>query len=1292
MKKRFVKMNLLAVAGIVIIFSLSANKTGESVEPVSKNPIYLNTAYSFEERAADLISRFTLEEKESLLGNNMAAIPRLGIRPYNVWSEALHGVLTSANPSAGLAAPTSFPNSVSLGSAWDPALMQREAAAISDEARAIFATGTKGLTFWSPVVEPIRDPRWGRTGESYGEDPYLVSQIAGGFVRGMMGDDATYLKSVPTAKHFFANNSEFNRHVSSSNMDSRDMREFYLIPYKNLIEDDNLPGIMSSYNAVNGVPTSASKLYLDTIVRRTYGMKGYVTGDCASIEDIYTGHYYVKTADEATAQGLKAGVDTDCGSVYQTSAIDALKKGLITMADIDRALLHMFTIRMRTGEFDPVGQVPYSLTLPNIISSPANRALAEEVATKTPVLLKNNIVSKISRKALPIDLTNLKKIALIGPQADKVELGPYSGRPAQENMISPLAGIRKYISEKGLSTEVVFSSGGNTANKSNLFYVAGFELRKTNGTVTKYDATKYSSSSKGITVGSGMGSVEQVRTIDDGSWTAYDNIDLTDVDTIGIIVNIPIDGGIIEVRAGSPEGNLLTILNANVAAGARSGGVYGAGSLMKVKVNKLGFNGPQTLYLVYKATPETPIDKDAIAMASSADVAVVFVGTDEKTATEEADRLTLLLPGNQVDLIKAVAAANPNTIVVMQTLGCVEVEEFKNIQNVAGIIWSGYNGQAQGDAIASILFGDANPGGKLNATWYKSVEDLPEITDYTLRGGNGKNGRTLWYFDKAVSYEFGYGISYTSFEYSNYKISKSSITPQDRITVSVDVKNTGGYDGDEVVQIYMRTPDSPASLQRPIKRLKGFQRVTIPRGETKTVSIDINCHDLWFWDKDKNKITFDQGKYVFEIGSSSKDIRGSVTATMNGTFLPVVKTVVADCGTIVLRNGSSVPASVTAAMTDDSFYDISKAKVVYSSNNPAVVTVDEKGIVTARGAGVASITASVTIGENTKTGSFPVKIMPDLSVASIKVDNKVIQGFDPSISSYSYLLSGTSTVAPVISVTPSDPSVNVTIVQASGVPGTATVTLTDNITVDKKEYSVNFGTKSVSDEFNSNTLGSQWSWVRENKEDWSLSKTKGSLVIKGAKGDIIGTTNTAENLLLQSANTDWTIITKLTLSRKPTENNQQGGIIALQDDDNFVKFVLRSNQRGPRGGGAGIGALDLIVEKNSYYSSAISARNGFVLPTNNLSLVLKLEKKGGTFTASYSTDGRKFVTVGSAEMVLWDTKAGLIVCNGSDVGRMGFGRMQGMPGMNQTQQQQPADFEVAFDYFRITNSGLKLMK
>jgi beta-glucosidase-like glycosyl hydrolase/regulation of enolase protein 1 (concanavalin A-like superfamily) len=1269
MKNNLIKSSFL----ILTCFAMMAFMPGSES---SRKPIYFNTAYTFEERAADLVSRLTLEEKQSLLGNNMAAVPRLGIKSYNIWSEALHGVLTSANPSAGLEAPTSFPSSAALGSAWDPDLMKREAAAISDEARAIFATGTKGLTFWSPVVEPVRDPRWGRTGESYGEDPFLVSQIAAGFVQGMMGDDATYIKSVPTAKHFFANNSEFDRHVSSSNMDSRDMREFYLTPYKKLIEEDNLPSVMSSYNAVNHVPTSASTLYLDTIVRRTYGMKGYVTGDCAAIEDIYTGHYYVKTAEEATAMGLKAGVDSDCGSVYQASALEALKKGLITMGDIDRALANVFVIRMRTGEFDPAGKVPYSQTPLNIINSPANKTLAREVATRTAVLLKNNVITGTNRKALPINAAGIKKIALIGPQSDKVELGPYSGRPAQENMISPVAGIKKYVAEKGLSAQVVSSNGGNTSNKSNLFYIAGFELKKSDGTIAKYDATKYNSSSKGITVGSGMGSIDQVRTIDDGSWTAYDNVDLTNVDTIGIVVNIPVEGGIIEVRAGSPEGNLLTTLQANVAAGARSGGVYGAGSMMKVKVNKLGFNGPQTLFLVYKALPDAEIDKDAIAMAASSDVAVVFVGTDEKTATEEADRLTLLLPGNQVDLIKAVAAANPNTIVVMQTLGCVEVEEFKNLPNVAGIIWTGYNGQAQGDAIASILFGDVNPGGKLNATWYKSVKDLPEITDYNLRGGNGKNGRTFWYFNKDVSYEFGYGLSYTTFEYSNFSISKNSVTPQDKITVSVDVKNTGNVEGDEVVQVYMRTPDSPASLERPIKRLKGFSRVTIPAGQVKRVSIDINCADLWFWDMQKNKITFDQGKYVFEIGSSSKDIKGNVSATMNGAFVPTLKTVVADCDQVVLRPGNTVQTKVSAAMTDDSFYNVKNAKISYVSNNPGVASVDNNGLVTAKGVGVASIVAYVTIDGKTVEDSFALKVMPDLKPVAINVNGKSVPGFNGDVHSYSYLMKGNT--VPQVTATAANPEINVTVDQAKEIPGTAVITLEDNVTVEKNVYLVNFGLNSVADEFNG-SLGKQWEWVRPNASNQSLTKNNGSLVITASKGDITSASDNAENILLQDANTDWTADTKVAFSRKPF-GSENGGMLAYQDDNNFVKLVYTAT--GGRRGAAGAGFLTLVAEEGGYQTNAASVNITDVLKDNNI-IWLKLDKKGSVYTASYSIDGKNFKNVGSARLNLKDVKAGLIACKGVPFS-MGFS----MPGMPQPKEPD-APFEASYDYFRIVNRGTK---
>jgi len=1270
----------ICVASIAAI-SLTAALAFAPAERKTENttPIYLNTNYSFEERAVDLVSRLTLEEKQSLIGNNMAAIPRLGIKSYNVWSEALHGVLSGANPSVGLQGPTSFPGSVALGSSWDPELLELEASVIADEARATFQTGTKGLTFWSPVVEPIRDPRWGRTGESYGEDPFLASTMSSGFVRGLMGSDPTYMKAVPCAKHYFANNSEFDRHVSSSNMDSRDMREFYLYPYKELIENDALPSIMSSYNAVNHVPTSASTFYLDTLARRTYGMNGYVTGDCAAIEDIYTGHYYVETAEEATALGLKAGVDSDCGSVYQRYAISALEKGLITVADIDRALVNMFMIRFRTGEFDPESMVPYTLYPASVVNSERSQAIAMEVATRTPVLLKNEVPAGASAKALPIDLRSISSIALIGPQADKVELGPYSGRPEESSKITPYQGIKKYIEDKGLSVDVKLATGGSTKSKSNLLYIAYFELSKPDGTVSHHDATKYSFSSEGITVGSGMGDEEQVRSVDDGSWTAYENVDLVNVDKITIGLNIPTEGGIVEVHVGSPEGNLISTIEATKASGKRVGGVYGASMPLEEKVNKLGYNGPQTLYLVYKAPEDDEIDPEVIKAAKNSDVAVVFVGTDENTATEEADRLTLLLPGNQLNLIKAVAAVNSNTIVVMQTLGCVEVEEFKNLDSIAGILWTGYNGQAQGAAIPKVIFGDVTPGGKLNGTWYKTVKDLPAITDYTLRANDGKNGRTLWYFTKPVSYEFGYGISYTTFEYSNFEISKSNITPDDKITISVDVTNTGAYDGDEVVQIYMTTPDSPASLQRPFKRLKGYKRVTIPVGHTKTVDIDIDCSDLWFWDMDADKITYDSGRYVFEVGSSSKDIRGTLTAVMNGKFTPKLKVVVADCGVSVMRAGETAQTKVSACLTDDSFIDMASAKVRYISSNPNVVSVDASGAITAKSMGVATITAKVTYGGKTVSDSYAVKVNPELSLATLTVDGKSI--LKAGVDQYA-VVKKASSKAPVVKATAKNAALAVVVKQAEAVPGTAVVKVVDNVTCDEKEYVVNFGVKSVSDEFAS--LGKQWNVVRKGE---GLSVEDGKLCITTGKGDITLTENNAQNIVLQSANSDWTIDTKLSTSAVPGNPAQNAGIVAYEDDDNFVKLVYAAMGFGrgfrmPAPGVPATGSIQMVVEDNSYNKATVTATLGDVQVVDN-TVYLRLVKKGSHYTAYYSVDGKSYTEVGQADVLLKDIQAGVMACDGVRPAMMMRMPMMGggMPMQN------AAPMKASFDYFRIINSS-----
>lgn len=1270
---------LLAVIGMGLLMGV---RPVECQGQVSKVPIYLNTSYSFKERAADLVSRMTPEEKQSQLGNTMPPTPRLGVNHYDFWGEALHGVV-GRNNNSGMTA-TSFPNSVAVGATWDPELIKRETKVIADEARGFNHNLIFTLTYWSPVIEPARDPRWGRTAETFGEDPFLVSQIGKGFIQGLMGDDPKYFKTIPCGKHYFANNTEFNRHNGSANMDDRDMREFYLQPYRVLIREDRLPSIMTAYGAVNGVPMSASKYLVDTIARKIYGMEGYVTGDCGAISDIVGGHHFVKTYEEAAALGIKAGVDVDCGGIYQENTLKALEKGLLTQGDIDKALVNIFVTRMKLGEFDPPAMVPYYGIKPSIINDPSHNDLALEIATKTPVLLKNSFVNGSGTKALPIDLKSIKKIAVLGPQADKVELGDYSGPVEPGLSISPLAGIKNYIKAHNLDAEVVTKSSGNTDRNTDFITLNSFATIRKNVVVQELDAVKFDASSPGIIVSPRFGRTS-MQGIKDGDWTAYNNVDITNIDSIRFKLNVSGNGGTLEVRVTSSTGNILATHSVKPAAQPAGGGFRGFGraQTVSVKINTLGIAGPQTIVMVYREAEDPAVDQETLDLAASADVALIFVGTDQNTGREESDRYSITLPGNQNNLIKSIAAVNPNTIVVMQTMGMVEVEQFKNIPDIPGIIWTGYNGQAQGTAMAQILFGDVNPGGKLNVTWYKSVNDLPDFNDYSLRG-DGTNGRTYWYYNKDVSYEFGFGLSYTTFEYSNFKISKSAITPNDKITVSVDVKNTGEVDGDEIVQVYVKTPDSPASLERPLKRLKGFDRVTIAAGQIKTVSIDINCADLWFWDAEKGKITFDQGKYIFEIGASSKDIKGQVEARMSGAYKPVLTTVVAESDNVVLRPGNTLQTSVTAAMSDDSFYDLSKATVSYKSNNPSVAMVDQNGKVTATGVGVALIHASVTVDGITVSNNYPVKVMPDLNPKSIKVNGKDIKGFDKNVKAYSYLLSKNSKI-PQVKASAIEPNIRVNIEQAQSIPGTAVIEFIDEISLEKNTYYLNFDIPSVSDEFNG-TLGNQWNWVRENPLTHSLSKNEGALTITTEVGDISEDTNNAKNILLQSANNDWVIETKLVGSRIPSQP-ENAGIVVYQNDDNFLKLMFRAVIKTSRGGRGNEpvqpGTIDLLMEENGIAKSFASFNLREPI-TGDKALILKLEKKGSTYNAFYSLDGQKYEALGTADILLKDIKAGLIASDGIVTQYM---KSTFYFDSDTTKPNTP--FDVSFDYFRISNSGQK---
>jgi beta-glucosidase len=1257
---------------IVLVFSFLAFLP---LTVKSQVPIYLNPSYSFRERAVDLVSRMTIEEKQSQLGNTMPPIPRLGVKKYDVWGEALHGVM-GRNDNSGMTA-TSFPNSVAVGSTWDPELIKRETKVISDEARGFNHDYIFTLTYWSPVIEPTRDPRWGRTAETFGEDPFLVSQIGSGFIKGLMGDDPKYLKAVPCGKHYFANNTEFNRHNGSSNMDDRDIREFYIRPYKALIQKDKLPAIMTAYNAVNGIPMSSSKFYVDSVIRKTYGMEGYITGDCDAVADMVNNHRFAKSREEATSMGLKSGVDCDCGSVYQSSTIGALKTGLVTEADIDRALVNMFTIRMRLGEFDPQNLVPYSRIKPGVINDPSHNDLALEIATKTPVLLKNNAVAKTGKKALPLP-SAIKKIAILGPQADLVELGDYSGPIEAKYRVTPLAGIKNYIEQNKLNIEVVSKVGGNTARRTDFFNIVKFSTVTRNGAVKEFDATKFDAAANGLITSARFGSAS-VRGIKDGDWTAYNNVDITDVDSIRFNMSVSGAGGTIEVRVNSVTGNILS--STKLAPPQQTGGGGGFGvraQNVSAKLNTLGISGPQTIVLVYREAEVATIDKETLDLAAAADVALVFVGTDQSTGREESDRFSITLPGNQNELIKSIANVNPNTILVIQGMGMVEVEQFKNNPNIAGIIFTGYNGQAQGTAMAKILFGEVNPGGKTSVTWYKSLNDLPDFNDYNLRSGNGKNGRTYMYFNKDVSYEFGYGLSYTSFGYSNFHISKNNITPNDKVTVSVDVKNTGSVDGDEIVQIYVKTPQSASSLQRPIKRLKGFKRITILRGQTKTVSIDIDCADLWFWDAQNKRITFDLGKYIFEIGASSKDIKGTVEANMSGTYKSVLSTVVIDCEKTVLKPGDKVQTSVSAAMSDDSFFDTKKANVAYKSNNPSVATVDANGNVTAVSPGTASVFANVTINGVTLSNSVAIKIMPDLSPKSIMINGKDITGFNKDIKAYSFLLKSSEKL-PVITATALSNNIVTEVEQAKGIPGTAIVRFIDNSTFERNMYYLNFDVQSVSDELNGE-VGKQWQWIRENKSTYSLSKNGGALTITTEQGDVSEASNNAKNILLQSANSDWVAETKLVGSRTPSQP-ENAGIMAYQDENNFVKLMLRAvtkTTRQPRGS-VQPGTIDLVVEENGIAKSVASFNLTQEITGNNC-LRLKLEKTGNIYTGYYAINDGEFVKLGAANNLLKDIKAGIIACDGVIIQSM-----KNTFWFDPSTTKPNTPFDVTFDYFRITN-------
>jgi len=804
---------------------------------------------SYKERLSDLIGLMTVDEKIKQLTNESDSIPRLGIPQYNYWSEALHGVLASG--------ATSFPQAVAMGATWDPDLVHRVGTAISDEARALNVVDSKGLTYWSPTINIARDPRWGRNEESYSEDPYLLSRMGVAFVKGMQGDDPYYLKTISTPKHFMANNEEERRHTGSSDVDMRSMFEYYLPAFHQAVVEGKAYSIMGAYNEVNHVPCNANTFLLNDLLRRKWGFEGYVVSDCGAIFDMLNGHLFFKTGAEAAARSILAGCDLNCGVEYRQFLQEALDRGLLEVKDLDRALERVLSARFRLGEFDPPEMVPYSSTATDKLDCKENRELALEVAQKSIVLLKNNGI-------LPLNKDKTKSIAVIGPNAAELQLGIYSGWPTVQ--VSPLEGIVARAAVLGVKAEYAM---GCAVSAGSLRPIEPQYFAKVEGT----DNTGMKGEYFGNMTMTGM-----------PVFTRIDSMVNFNFGTHSPAPNVPQDRFSIRWKGKIIPPEPIHHIGTSTDDGVR---LYLDGKLLIDDWTDHA-EAPNQADVDLKPGKEYEVEfqyydnalgacarltwdlaqKDFSAaknVAAKNDFVVLVLGTSPEVSREGLDRTEIELPQIQRDLIEAVASVNSHIVVVLVNGGPVALAGTENKADAIVEAW--YAGEFGGTAIAGILFGDVNPGGKLPETFYASTQQLPPMWDYDLID----HPRTYMYFDQPVLFPFGHGLSYTEFTYSNLGFNADRVRKDGEVVIEFTVQNTGKVKGDEVAQVYVHHAN--ASVKVPINQLKRFQRIALAPGEKKTLMFKIPASEFSFYDTRTNDFKTEPGQWEIQVGSSSKDIR-----------------------------------------------------------------------------------------------------------------------------------------------------------------------------------------------------------------------------------------------------------------------------------------------------------------------------------------------------------------------------------------------------------------------------------
>jgi len=830
----------------VIALLVSLTTFGQSQ---TKKPIYLDTNQTIATRVRDLLSRMTLEEKISQMRGRASAIERLGISEYIYGGECLHGVVARQETT------TVFPQAIGLASTWDPSLVHRVAIAISDEARAIVNKegNLRYLAFNSPVVNMARDPRWGRTQEGYGEDPYLVSRIGVAFVKGLQGNDPKYIKVVAGPKHFTANNDEWGRHSGSANINEQILREYYLPQFKACITEGNAQAVMAAFNAVNGIPCHANKELLTQILRNEWGFNGYVVHDAEGISDLYRNHCVVSTPEEATALGVNAGCDIiDMRlKTHQNYLLKAVQEGLIPEENIDRAVSRLLTVRFRLGMFDPPEMVPYTQIPYDVVDCKEHRELALNTAEKSIVLLKNE------DDILPLG-KDLKSIAIIGPNANRAQLGVYSGTSSK--VVTPLEGIKNIVFP---GTKVYYAKGCGIWCPIQTKYLTSGAKEEQHGFKGEYFDNKDLSGTpdlvridKQIDFNWRWGS--PARSISNNNFSVRWTGSLVPPVTRTYHFSVIADDG---VRLFLDDELLIDEWHDQSPHTYVASKKLEAGHSYIVRMEYYEYEDNACAHLDWDFEPSI---KEAADIAKKSDVAIVFVGTDISVESESHDRSDMRLPGVQEDLIKEIYKANPKTIVVLINGSPLSINWTK--ENIPAIIEAWYPGEEGGNAVANVLFGDYNPGGRLPITFYKSVAQLPPFYDYDIR-----KGRTYMYLKDKPLFPFGHGLSYTKFEYSNLKIRPKIIGPAGKVYINVNVQNVGKRKGDEVVQLYVR--DSVASVIRPIKALCGFKRITLKPGEKKRVDFVLTADQLAFFNSNLKRWIVAPGVVKVMVGKSSEDIQ-----------------------------------------------------------------------------------------------------------------------------------------------------------------------------------------------------------------------------------------------------------------------------------------------------------------------------------------------------------------------------------------------------------------------------------